>query len=56
MYCLPLHWHLPNPARNLTGARLDWISEKWLDSGFAGAGAKIWHKPTYLSEEIQLKW
>jgi len=32
-----LQWHLANPARNLTGAGLVRISEKWLDSGFAGA-------------------
>jgi len=26
---LQLNWHLPNPARNLAGVRLGWISEKW---------------------------
>jgi len=36
-----LHWHPANPARNLAGAGHGQISEKWLDSGFAGAGAKI---------------
>jgi len=33
-----------NPARNLGGAGLGWISNKWPDSGLAGAGAKIRYK------------
>jgi len=40
----PNPWHLPNPAnlaRNLAGAGLGWISEKWLDSG--SASAEIWY-------------
>ena len=32
----PATWHPTNPARNLAGARLSQISERWLDSGFAG--------------------
>jgi len=41
-----LHWQLPNSvnaARNLAGAGLGQISEKWPDLGFAEAD--IWYKP-----------
>jgi len=42
MNVLQLHtWHPANLARNLAKAGLGRISEKWPDSGFAGAGAKI---------------
>jgi len=44
MNVLPLHWCLPNLDR----AGLGRISEKWPDSGFAGAGAEMWYKPSYL--------
>jgi len=37
---------LPNPTRNLAGAKLNRISEKWPDSRFAGARAEIQHNPT----------
>jgi len=53
MYILQLHWHPPNPAnpaRNLAGARLGWIFEKWPDSGFAGA--EIWYDPTDKSIKL----
>jgi len=36
-------WHGPNPARNLDGAKLGWIFEKWPDAGFVGA--EIWYNP-----------
>ena len=41
--CTQLQWHLPKLARNLAGAGLGWISEKWPDSGFARV--EIWYKP-----------
>jgi len=40
MNILQLHWYLPNPARNLSGAGLGRISEKWSDTGFAGTGIR----------------
>jgi len=46
---LQLHWCLPNPARNLDGAGLGQIWEKWPDFGFAGAGAEIRCNPTKFS-------
>jgi len=41
-----MHWHLPNPARNLAGAGLGRIWGKWPDFGFAGAGAEIQCNPS----------
>jgi len=49
---LQLHWYPPNPANpagNLAGARIGWISEKWLGSVFAGVGVEIWYKPSISS-------
>jgi len=46
---VPLHWYLPNPAnpaRNLAGAGLGWISKKWSDSRFARA--EIQQHPSQL--------
>jgi len=40
-----LHWHPPDPARNLAGAGLGQISKKWPDFGYAGA--KIRRNPWY---------
>jgi len=34
-------------SRNLAGAGLGWLSEKWLDSAFASAGAEICCNPKY---------
>jgi len=42
-----LHWHPPNPARNLAGDGRGRISKKkWPDSGFAGA--EIRYNPSIL--------
>jgi len=48
---LQLYWHPPNPARNLAGARLGQISDKWPDSGFARADAKIRNKPNQNTDK-----
>jgi len=34
---MQMHWHLPNPARNLAGAEFGRNWEKWPDFGFAEA-------------------
>jgi len=45
---MQLHWNAPNLAKNLARAGLGRISEKWPDSGFAGA--EIRYNPSLWSD------